>query len=148
MLKKLLTIAILATALASSACSTTDDLRSAASLFAGDSLVADLTSSLGLNAKQVAGGLGAALSYVQGRLPASNFNAITQFLPGADKYLEFAKTAGLLDSPISDKAQLSSTLDGLGIAPDTAQQMYRQVGDAIAANGGETAKVAFLNLLR
>jgi len=147
-LKKLLMTAILGTTLATTACSTTDDLMSAASLFGGDSLVTDVTSKLGLDAKQVAGGLGAALSYVQSRLPESNYKAITQFLPGADKYLDFAKTAGLLDSPITDKAQLSSTLNDLGVPPDTAQQMYRQVGDYIAGNGGETAKVAFLNLLR
>jgi Protein of unknown function VcgC/VcgE (DUF2780) len=101
-------------------------------LSAANPLVSSLTSSLGVTPTQAIGGVGSMLSMAQQKLPAGTFDQIAKVVPGASQFLDGAKTLGLLNSPITDKAGLGKTSSGLGIKPETAAKMVPAVTDYVA----------------
>jgi hypothetical protein len=123
-------------------------MDTAADLFSDDSLVSGLTGDLGLSSEQAAGGLGSLMSLAQNKLPASDYSSLTKYLPGADKYVEAAKSAGLLTDPITDFGKLNSAMDKLGITPATATKMFGQVGDVVGKAGGDSVKNSLMGLLK
>lgn len=147
MLKKFATVLCLTGLLASSGCSTTDAMMSAADMFGNDALVSSLTSGLGLDAQQAAGGLGSIMSLARTELPSADFDTLSQYLPDAERYLKFAQDTGVFDDPIGTLAGLNDTMQSLGISPSMANQMYQAVGDYVGNAGGESARNMLMGLL-
>lgn len=147
MARNLLAAVLVGATLALGGCGSTDTLSSAAGMFAGDSLVSGLTSGLGIDATQAAGGLGSIMSLAENKLPAADYSSLTKLLPSADKYLQVAQDAGLLTDPITDANKLYAAMGELGINADTASKLYSQVGDYLGSAGGQSAKNTFMGLL-
>lgn len=57
-------------------------------------------------------------------------------MPGAQKYLDSAKSPGAVTGPIGDTAGLSSALGRLGISPDSAAKFVPAVTVHIGKAGG------------
>lgn len=144
MVVKLLASAILGGALTLAGCSTTDTASQAASAFQGDALMSTLTNStgggLGLTETQAAGGLGSVMSLASSKLPAADYASLGKVLPNADKYVQVAKSAGVLTDPITDVGRLNSAMGKLGITPDKSSRMLGQVRDYVGKVGGDSAK--------
>ena len=147
-MRKIMITVALGTLITGSGCSTTDAVQSAASLFGNDALVSSLTSGLGLDAKQVAGGLGGLMSLAKSSLPTSDFLSLAGYLPNADQYLKFANDAGILSGPLTSLSGLSSTMDSLGVSPSQATDMFTQVGNFIGDAGGVAEKDMLMGLLK
>lgn len=147
MIRKIFAAILLGAALAVGGCAGNDMMSSAASMFEGDSLVSGLTSGLGIDAKQAAGGIGSIMSLAENKLPASDYSSLTKVLPSADKYLKVAKDAGLLADPITDAGKLYAAMGDLGIDADTASKLYSQVGDYLGDVGGPSARKMLMGLL-
>jgi len=145
MLNKLIAVALLGGLFATSSCST-NSMLSAADMFGNDALISSLTSNLGIDAKQAAGGLGSIMSFARNKLPSADYDALARYLPDAGNYLKFAQDAGILDDPIGTLAGLNDTMQGLGISPSTANRMYDAVGDYVGQAGGESARSMLMGL--
>ena len=147
-MRKIMTTLALGALIAGSGCSTTDAVQTASSLFGNDALVSGLTSGLGLDARQVAGGLGGLMSLAKSSLPTSDFLSLAGYLPNADQYLKFANDAGILSGPLKSVSDLSSTMDSLGVSPSQATDMFNQVGKYIGDAGGAAQQDMLMGLLR
>jgi hypothetical protein len=147
-MRKIMITVALGTLITGSGCSTTDAMRTASSLFGNDPLVSSLTSGLGLDARQAAGGLGGLMSLAKSSLPTSDFLSLAGYLPNADQYLKFANDAGILSGPLKSVSDLSSTMDSLGISPTQATDMFNQVGNYIGDAGGSAQQNMLMSLVR
>lgn len=125
-----------------------NDAMSAADALSGDALVGDLTSGVGIDAGQAAGGLGSILSLAQNKLPNADYDSLTKVLPSSEKYIEMAKDAGLLTTPITDVGRLNSAMTQLGISPAQASDLYSTVGDYVSKVGGESLGNSLTALLQ
>ena len=141
---KLLASVILGAALTLTGCSTTETASQAANGLKGDPLISVLTNStgegLGLTQTQAAGGLGSVMSLASSKLPAADYAELGKALPNADKYIEVAKSAGVVTDPITDVTRLKSAMRKLDISPDKTSQMLGQVSSYVGKVGGEPAK--------
>jgi hypothetical protein len=140
-------LSLAAAVLSITGCSTNDTVDAVASMFEGDALISGLTSDLGIDTRQAAGGIGSILSFAESSLPAADYSTLAGLLPGADNYIKVAREAGLLTNPIADATQLSSAMGQLGIAPATATKLYSEVGNYLGNVGGPSAKSMLMNLL-
>ncbi len=138
---------LVAATLAMAGCSGSDTVAAVAGTFAGDALISGLTSDIGIDAKQAAGGVGLILSFAESSLPAADYATILRLLPGADDYLKVATEAGLLTNPIADATGLSNAMGQLGLSPTTATKLYAELGDYLGNVGGPSAKSTLMNLL-
>jgi len=147
---KLLASVILGAALTLTGCSTTDTASQAATALKGDPLISVLTNStgegLGLTQTQAAGGLGSVMSLASSKLPADDYAELGKVLPNSDKYMEVAKSAGLLTDPITDVTHLKSAMRKLDISPDKASVMLGQVSSYVGKVGGEPTKSMLTSL--
>jgi hypothetical protein len=117
-------------------CSTTPAMPS----FAGDALMSSLTSGAGgLSTAQAAGGLGSVMSLAQSRL-GGDFSQLARYLPSADKYLQVAKDAGVLKSPITDVAGLNNAFKQLNIDPMQARGLLDATSSYLTKQGGDAGK--------
>jgi hypothetical protein len=107
--------------------------------FSGDALMSSLTGQ-GLTVNQAAGGLGAVMSLAQSKLPASDFAAMTKYLPSSDKYLKVAQDLGLLKNPIRDVKQLNDAFATLGLDSGQARSLLSGASDYLTKSGGESAR--------
>jgi outer membrane murein-binding lipoprotein Lpp len=108
--------------------------------FAGDALMSTLTSGAGgLSPTQAAGGLGAITSLAQSRL-GGDFTQLAKLLPNADKYLQVAKSAGVLDAPITNVASLNSAFQKLGIDSMQAKGLLDATSGYLSKAGGEAGR--------
>jgi hypothetical protein len=108
--------------------------------YSGDALMSSLTSGGGgLSTAQAAGGLGALTSLAQSRL-GSDYAAFAKLLPSADKYLEAAKSAGLLSTPITNVAGLNNAFAKLNIEPMQAKGLLDGVSAYLTKQGGEAGR--------
>jgi hypothetical protein len=148
MLKKIVACAILATTVTFTGCSTTSLAEQAVSMFADDALVSGLTSDLGINALQAAGGLGSVMSLASSKLSPADFATLGKTFGNSSKYLDIAKQAGVLPGPIADLAGLNSAFGKLGISPETGVKMLSQVSDFAGKTGGDTTKSLLTGLLK
>lgn len=148
MWKKIVAVAVLATSVALSGCSTASVAEQAVSMFAGDNLVSSLTSGLGVSPLQAAGGLGSVMSLASSKLSPTDYKSLAKVFANSDDYLKIAKKAGLLDSPIGDVAGLNSAFKTLGISPETGVKMLSQVTDFAGSSGGDAAKSMLTGLLK
>lgn len=114
-------------------------LHGCSTMESSSSVVNSLTSQLGVTSQQASAGVGSMLNYAQGRLPASDFAAVSKSLPGADSYMRTASDA-LGSAPIKDAAGLNSAFSRLGMSPDMVNKFYPIVSDYVGKQGGAAAK--------
>jgi hypothetical protein len=101
-----------------------------------DALISSLTSTLGLTENQAQGGVGSILTLAQERLAAGDFDKIAAVVPGAQKYLDTAKSLGAVTGQLGNLAGLNSALGRLGIKPDQAAKLVPAVTDFVGKAGG------------
>ena len=128
-------------------CAGNDTVDSVATMFEGDELISGLTNGLGIDATQAAGSIGSILSFAESSLPAADYASLKRLLPGTDKYMQVAKDAGLLTSPIADATTLRGAMGQLGLSPARATKLYSEFGDYLGNLGGPSAKNMLMNLL-
>ena len=116
-------------------------------MFASDSLVSSLGSSLNMNPMQAAGGLGSLTSLAKSKLSPTDFGAFSKMLPGADKYLQFAQTTGVVSSPVTDAAGLGANLAKLGMSQDMASGFLGKMGEHFRSKGGAQGSKLLAGLL-
>jgi outer membrane murein-binding lipoprotein Lpp len=108
--------------------------------FSGDALMTTLTSGAGgLSQKQAAGGLGAVMSLAQTRL-GGDFGQLAKLMPSAEKYLQVAKDAGLLDKPITNVAGLNAAFQNLGMDPMQAKGLLDAASSFASKQGGDAGR--------
>lgn len=139
--RRILVPALLLAALALSSCastSTSDTAAAATKALSGDSssILGLLTGSLGVTQKQAEGGLGSMLKLAQEKLAAGDFDQIAAVIPGAQKYLDTAKTLNAFAGNIGNLAGLQSAFGKLGISPTTAAKFVPTVTDFVTKVGG------------
>jgi len=114
--------------------------------FSGDALMGSLTGQ-GMTTNQAAGGLGAVMSLAQSKLPASDFVALSKYLPSSDKYLKVAQDMGLLRNPIRDMRQLNDAFATLGLDAGQARSLLGSTSEYLTKQGGESARSLLVRTL-
>ncbi len=102
----------------------------------GGSLPGLLQSQLGLSEDQAAGGLGSMLSLANEKLSASEYDKLAGMIPGAEQYLETAKSLGALSEPLKNMSDLTNALSSLGISPDVISKFVPMVTGYLGKSGG------------
>lgn len=123
-------------------------LSSLTDLVGDQALTSGLAASLGIDEKQAGGGIGSILSLAQTRLPTADYDSLTGYLPGSEKYLQMARDAGVLTDPISDLGRLNSAMEALGIDAATASKLYDQLGGIVRTAGGDSAAQMLQSVLQ
>jgi hypothetical protein len=95
-----------------------------------------LTSQLGVSSNQAEGGIGSMLKLAQEKLSAGDFDQVAAVIPGAQKYLDKAKSLGAYSGAIGNLAGLNGALGKLGIPPETAAKFVPMVTDFVGKAGG------------
>lgn len=128
--KNLLTISLLSLVL----------LNGCSSLNIGDGLLKTLTSQLGVSDTQALGGAGALLQLAQDKLGVDQFSAISALIPGADSYLNIAKTVGKISAPMNSLDDVKPVFENLGMSGDMVGKFVPALsGYASMAGGSDVA---------
>lgn len=108
---------------------------SALSGLASNPLVSALTSQLGVSPDQAVGGAGAMLGYAQNKLPADQFGAVSNAIPGSS---DIVKAAGpmLGGSPLASLADVGGVFSKLGMSPDLISKFAPILGDQVSKVAG------------
>jgi hypothetical protein len=138
---KLLLAFVLALPLASASAAAgdpinTDALMSSAKSAASGSLTGLLTRQLGVSQNQAEGGVGSLLKLAQEKLSAGDFDMVAKAVPGAQKYLDKAKSLGAYSGAVNNAAGLNGALSKLGIPPETAAKFVPAVTQYVGKAGG------------
>jgi hypothetical protein len=138
---KLLLAFVLALPLASASAAAgdpinTDALMSSAKSAASGSLTGLLTRQLGVSQNQAEGGVGSMLKLAQEKLSAGDFDMVAKAVPGAQKYLDKAKSLGAYSGAVNNAAGLNGALSKLGIPPETAAKFVPAVTQYVGKAGG------------
>lgn len=107
---------------------------------ASGSVAGMLESQLGVTSEQAEGGIGSLLGLAKSKLDAGDFDRLAGAIPGADGYLETARSLGAIGSSLSDMADLNAALESLGMSPDTISRFIPAVTDLVGKVGGEEAR--------
>lgn len=114
----------------------TDALMSTAKSAASGSLTGLLTKQLGVTQNQAEGGVGSMLKLAQEKLSAGDFDMVAQAVPGAQKYLDKAKSLGAYTGAVNNAAGLNDALTKLGIPPETSAKFMPLVTNYVSKVGG------------
>ena len=114
---------------------------------AGGSLSGLLQSQLGLTEDQADGSIGSLLELAGEKLSAGDFDKFAGMIPGADKYLETAKSLGALAGPLTSVSDLNESLSSLGISQETIQRYVPMITDYVGKLGGDEAKALLQQVL-
>ena len=109
-------------------------LNGCSSLNVGEGLLKTLTSQLGVTDTQALGGAGALLQLAQDKLGVDQFSAIAAIIPGADSYLNIAKTVGKITGPMNSLDDVKPVFENLGMSGDL-------VGEFVPALSGYASMV-------
>ncbi len=109
-------------------------LNGCSSLDVGDGLLKTITSQLGVTDTQALGGAGALLQLAQDKLGVDQFSAISAIIPGAESYLNIAKTVGKVSGPMSSLDDVKPIFENLGMSGD-------MVGEFVPALSGYASTV-------
>lgn len=109
-------------------------LNGCSSLNVGEGLLKTLTSQLGVTDTQALGGAGALLQLAQDKLGADQFSTIAAIIPGADSYLNIAKTVGKISGPMNSLDDVKPVFENLGMSGDL-------VGEFVPALSGYASMV-------
>ena len=113
----------------------------------GGSMSSLLQGQLGLSEDQADGSIGSLLSLAGEKLSAGDFDKLAGMIPGADKYLESAKSLGAVTEPLKSLADLNQSLAALGISPETIGKFVPMVTDYLGKLGGDDAKALLAQVL-
>ena len=102
----------------------------------GNPLMGTLMGSLGVSQDQAEGGVGSILTLAQEKLVKGDFDKIAALIPGADKYLQKAKSLGAVTGPLVNGAGLNGALGKLGIDAATAAKFVPAVTSFVGKAGG------------
>ena len=114
----------------------TDALMSSAKSAASGSLTGLLSKNLGVSQNQAEGGVGSMLKLAQEKLSAGDFDMVAKAVPGAQKYLDKAKSLGAYTGAVKNTAGLNGALSKLGIPPETAARFVPAVTNYVGKIGG------------
>jgi len=114
----------------------TDALKSSVMGAGSNSLTSLLTSKLGITQNQAEGGVGSILKLAQEKLAKGDFDKVASSIPGAQKYLDKAKSLGAFSGSVGNLAGLNGALGKLGIPPETAQKLVPYVTNYVGKIGG------------
>ena len=106
---------------------------------ATDTLTSLLTSQLGVTSNQAMGGVGSILSLAKERLSAMNFTTLTSLIPGADTFMQSAKSLGAVTGPVGDRAGLTAAFSRLGMGGDMVPKFTQILSDFVGKAGGQPA---------
>jgi Protein of unknown function VcgC/VcgE (DUF2780) len=113
-----------------------DALKSSVTGAGSSQLMGMLTSKLGVTQNQAEGGVGSMLKLAQEKLAKGDFDKVASAIPGAQKYLDKAKSLGAYTGSVGNAAGLSGALGKLGIPPETAAKFVPTVTDFVGKIGG------------
>ena len=99
-------------------------------------LLGTLMSSLGVTQDQAEGGVGSILTLAKEKLVKGDFDKIAAVIPGADKYLQKARSLGAVAGPLVNAAGLNGALGKLGIDAATAAKFIPAVTNFVGKAGG------------
>ena len=102
----------------------------------GNPLLGTLMGSLGVTQDQAEGGVGSILTLAKEKLARGDFDKIAALIPGADKYLQKAKSLGAVAGPLANGAGLNGALGKLGIDAATAAKFIPAVTQFVGKAGG------------
>lgn len=114
----------------------TDALKSGVLSSGSNPLMSLLTSKLGITQNQAEGGVGSMLKLAQEKLVKGDFDKVAAAIPGAQKYLDKAKSLGAYKGSIGNLAGLNGALAKLGIPPETSAKLVPMVTDYVGKIGG------------
>lgn len=114
--------------------------------FANDALMTRLTNETGLDAAQAAGSLGVILNYARDHVPNKDYSAFHELLPGSDRYIAYAREAGLLGEPIGDADAFFDALGDIGVSGSEADAVISEVGEYLRTVSGRATQEAFSRL--
>jgi hypothetical protein len=109
---------------------------SSAKSAASGSLTGLLSKNLGVSQNQAEGGVGSMLKLAQEKLSAGDFDMVAKAVPGAQKYLDKAKSLGAYTGAVNNAAGLNGALAKLGIPPETAAKFVPAVTNYVGKIGG------------
>lgn len=114
---------------------------------ASDPLVSSLTSGLGLNATQAAGGAGALLGLAQEGLAKEDWSKIASAIPGASSLISEAKKLGGI-SKFGSLASLGPAFSKMGLSPDQVMKLTPAVTDEVTKLAGADLGAKFGALMK
>ena len=117
-----------------------DSLKQAA----GGSMSALLENQLDISEDQAEGSIGSLLSLASEKLNAGDFDKLAGMIPGADKYMDTAKSLGAVTGPLKNLDGLTQSLSSLGISSETIEKFIPTIKDYLGKLGGDEA-MALLN---
>lgn len=106
------------------------------SLNVGEGLLKTLTSQLGVTDTQALGGAGALLQLAQDKLGVDQFSAISAIIPGAESYLNIAKTVGKISGPMNSLDDVKPIFENLGMSGDMVGDFVPALSDYASMVGG------------
>ena len=104
-----------------------------------NTLISLLTSQLGVTSNQATGGVGSILSLAKERLPAMDFTALAQLIPGAESFMKSAKDLGAVTGPVGDRTGLTAAFSRLGMGSDMVPKFTQTLSDFVGKAGGQPA---------
>ena len=117
---------------------TSDEAKSAMESMGG-SLSGLLQDQLDLTEDQADGSIGSMLSLASQKLSAGDYDKFAGMIPGADKYLESAKSLGAVAEPLASLGDFNSALSSLGISPETIEKYVPMITEYVGKLGGDDA---------
>ena len=88
---------------------------------------------------QADGSIGSMLSLASQKLSAGDYDKFAGMIPGADKYLESAKSLGAVAEPLASLGDFNSALSSLGISPETIEKYVPMITEYVGKLGGDDA---------
>ena len=98
-----------------------------------------LTSQLGVTSDQAMGGIGSILNLAKERLSAMDFTTLTALIPGADTFMQTARSLGAVTGPIGDRAGLTAAFSRLGMGSDMVPKFTQILSNFVGKAGGQPA---------
>lgn len=124
-----------------------DDAMASLEDVAGGSMSGLLQDQLGLSSDQADGSIGSLLSLANSKLSAGDFDKFAGMIPGADKYMDAAKSLGAVTGPLKSLGDLNQSLSALGISPETIEKFIPMVTDYLGKLGGPDASALLSQVL-
>ena len=98
-----------------------------------------LQNELDMTEDQAEGSLGSLLSLASENLNSGQFDQLASLIPGANKYLDAAKSLGAVSEPLKSLGDLNNALASLGVSPEMIQQFIPMISDYVGKIGGADA---------
>ena len=112
------------------------------------SLTGLLASQVGVTDKQATGGVGSILTLAKEKLAAGDFTQVASAVPGADGYIQKAKSLGAVTGRLGGMPGLNAALRRLGISPEVAAKFTPAVVNFVGSVGGEKTKALLSSVLK